>query len=364
MDLTSNTPEVEQMNELTSDPIIVETTDSSNHLVQYVDFSRLSTSPLFSSRGFYKPMNYQWAYDAYKTQNEMHWGPDEVPMADDLNDWSDKLNDSERNLLTHLFRFFVQGDIDIGNAYVGRYMKIFKNEELRMMMSSFASMEAVHVDAYSKLLETIGMPVTEYKAFYSFEEMKAKHDYLQNVELVTIKDVARNIAIYSMMTEGMQLYSSFAILMNFPRHGKMNNMGQIIAWSIRDEDHHARSMTRVFKQLVHDHPEILTDEFKADIYTTCTKMVDLEDHFIDLMFEQGDLENLTKLEIKDYIRFIANNRLHDAGLKKIFTKNYKDPLGWLSMMISSREANNFFETKGTGYAKGAMDLAGFKDVWA
>jgi ribonucleoside-diphosphate reductase beta chain len=337
-------------------------------IIKYIDFSKVSESPMFRTRGFFKPFNYQWAFDAYELQHQLHWVPREVPMANDISDWNDRLNGRERNLLTHLFRFFTQGDVDVANAYYGRYIKIFKNEELRMMMGSFASMEAVHADAYSKLLESIGMPEAEYKAFYSYEQMAAKHDYLQELEVGSLEDVALNLAAYSMMTEGMQLYSSFAVLMNFPRHGKMNNMGQIVAWSIRDEDLHSTMMIRVFRQLVNEHPGLLNDALKRRIYDLVEDMVGLEDHFIDLMFEEGagaegEIEGLTADDVKGYIRFIANVRLDDAGLKKIYVDHMVNPFPWLVMLTQGKEHVNFFEQRNTSYSTGTA-THDWDDVWA
>lgn len=332
-------------------------------IIRYIDFSKVSDSPMFRTRGYFKPFNYPWAFDAYESQHQMHWMPKEVPMADDISDWASKLSPGERNLLTHLFRFFTQGDVDVANAYYGRYIKIFKNEEMRMMMGAFASMEAVHADAYSKLLESINMPETEYKAFYSYEQMAAKHDYLQELEVGSLEDVALNLAAYSMMTEGMQLYSSFAVLMNFPRHGKMSNMGQIVAWSIRDEDLHSTMMIRVFRQLVAEHPGLLNDELKRRIYDLVEDMVRLEDHFIDLMFEMGAIENMTAEDVKGYIRFIANVRLHDAGLKKIYVEHMKNPFPWLIMLTQGKEHVNFFEQKNTSYTTGTADRD-WGSVWA
>jgi ribonucleoside-diphosphate reductase beta chain len=208
---------------------------------------------LLDTRTNYKPMAYPWAYEAYKMQNQMHWLPEEVPLREDIADWKHNLTDSERNLLTQLFRFFTQGDIAVAQGYLHKYIPVFGHQpELAMMMSSFANMEATHIEAYSLLLETIGMPESEYQAFKDYEAMKAKYDYLDDVEMdyefalsrttdehgnpelyeVGLESLAKGLAIYSAFTEGLQLFSSFAILLNFPRHNKMKGMGQIVTWSI------------------------------------------------------------------------------------------------------------------------------------
>jgi ribonucleoside-diphosphate reductase beta chain len=198
----------------------------------------------------YKPFRYPWCYDAWLTQQRIHWLPEEVPLGDDVRDWQKNLSVSEKNLLTQIFRFFTQADVEVSNCYIRHYMNVFKPTEVLMMMSSFASMETVHVAAYSHLLDTIGMPETEYTAFMKYKEMKDKYDYMQGFDVKSNHDIAKTIAVFSAFTEGLQLFASFAILLNFPRHNKMKGMGQIVTWSVRDETLHCNSMIRLFKDFI------------------------------------------------------------------------------------------------------------------
>lgn len=319
------------------------------------------------AKGYYKPFRYPFAFEAYKLQQQMHWLPDEVPLADDVKDWNQRLSDKERNLLTQLFRFFTTGDIDVGQAYMDKYMKAFRNEEVRMMLSSFAAMEAVHAHAYSLLLDTIGMPEVEYLAFKKYEAMAAKHDYVSSFDINNEADVARALAVFSAFTEGLQLFSTFAILMNFargdlPSGARMKGMNQIVTWSIRDESLHVESMSRLFKVYIEEHPHLWTDAFKEELYSICRKMVELEDAFIDLAFEQGGIEGLTPEEVKQYIRYIADRRLQGIMLEPIFGIE-KNPLMWLDYMLSGVEHANFFENRATEYAKGSL-TGDWSDVWA
>ena len=120
---------------------------------------------LLEEREYYKPFNYPWAFEHYKTQQHMHWLPDEVPLADDLKDYREKMSDGQKKLLSSLFRFFTQADVDVCCGYAKHYLPTFKQPEVRMMLSAFASMEAVHQEAYSLLLETLGFGDDEYQKF-------------------------------------------------------------------------------------------------------------------------------------------------------------------------------------------------------
>ena len=308
---------------------------------------------LLDTRDYYKPFDHPWMFDYYSQQNQMHWFPEDVPLHNDVKDWQ-VLDESEKNLLTQIFRLFTQSDVDVGSGYVDRYMKIFKKPEARMMMSAFANMESIHQHAYSLLLDTVGMPEIEYKAFAEYEAMADKHEYIDAVRVTKgdRQSIAKALAIYSAFTEGLQLFSSFIILLNFPRFGKMKGMGQIITYSIRDESMHVEAMTKLFREFIQENIELWTDDFKAEIYQACREMVDLEDRFLDLVFEQGDIRGLTKKEMQQYIRYIADRRLLQLGLKPNY--NVKDnPLDWLDDVLGV-EHQNFFEGRATTYMKAGL----------
>jgi ribonucleoside-diphosphate reductase beta chain len=284
-------------------------------------------------------------------------------MIEDVNDWKKRLTDGEKHFLTNIFRFFTQGDIDVAGGYVKNYLPYFPQPEIRMMLMGFAAREALHVAAYSHLIETLGMPETTYQEFLEYDSMRAKHDYFTDLSNSngTKESVATNIAAFSAFTEGMQLFSSFIMLLNFPRHGKMKGMGQIVTWSIVDETMHAESMIKLFRAYVEENRDIWNDELKSSIYTIAEKMVDLEDKFIELSFSMGAMEDLTEDDVKKYIRYICDRRLISLGLKGIF-KVKKNPLPWVEEMINAPTHTNFFENRATDYAKGALSGT-WESVW-
>ena len=321
-------------------------------------------SNLTEERSYFKPFNYPWAYEAWLKHEQSHWLHTEVPMLEDVKDWKKKLSNEEKHFLTQIFRFFTQGDIDVAGGYVRNYLPYFPQPEIRMMLTGFAAREALHIAAYSHLIETLGLPETTYNEFLEYTEMKEKHDYVMDLSSKngTKENTARHIAVFSAFTEGMQLFSSFIMLLNFPRHGKMKGMGQIVTWSIVDETQHAESMIKLFKTYIEENREIWNDELKSSIYTVAERMVELEDKFIDLAFSTGAIENLTSEDVKKYIRYIADRRLISMGLKGIF-KVKKNPLPWVEEMINAPTHTNFFENRATDYAKGALS-GSWGDVWA
>jgi ribonucleoside-diphosphate reductase beta chain len=318
---------------------------------------------LTDDRTYYKPFNYPWAFDAWLKHEQSHWLHTEVPMAEDVKDWKKKLTAEEKHFLTNIFRFFTQGDIDVAGGYVKNYLPYFPQPEIRMMLTGFAAREALHIAAYSHLIETLGMPESTYNEFLEYEEMKDKHDYVITISSKNgdKASTAAHIAVFSAFTEGMQLFSSFIMLLNFPRHGMMKGMGQIVTWSIVDETMHAESMIKLFRTYIEENKEIWNDELKEKIYSIAEKMVELEDKFIDLAFSKGDMRDLNSIDVKKYIRYIADRRLISLGMKGIF-KVKKNPLPWVEEMINAPVHGNFFENRVTDYAKGALK-GSWEDVW-
>ena len=316
---------------------------------------------LLTERHYYKPFNYPWAFEAYKTQQHMHWLPDEVNLADDLKDFRERLTPDNRQLLTNIFRFFTQADVDVACGYATHYLPTFKQPEVRMMLSAFANMEAVHQEAYSLLLETLGYDDSEYQKFTQIQSMYEKHEYLSDFGAGSLVDLAKTMAVYIAFTEGVQLFSSFAILLNYSRHNFMKGMGQIVTWSIRDETLHVESMSRLFKELIRENPELWTDELKYEIYCAAERTVELEDAFIDTCFESAEILNLSSEEVKEYIRYIADRRLLGLGMKAIF-KSSKNPLPWLDYILNGVEHTNFFENRATEYAR-ASTTGNWKDIF-
>ena len=317
---------------------------------------------LTDDRSYFKPFQYPWAYEAWLKHEQAHWLHSEVPMLEDVKDWKKRLTNEEKSFLTNIFRFFTQGDIDVAGGYVKNYLPNFPQPEVRMMLAGFAAREALHIAAYSHLIETLGMPDSTYNEFLQYQAMKDKHEYFEKFVNLDNKNIAQQIAAFSAFTEGLQLFSSFIMLLNFPRHGVMKGMGQIITWSIVDETMHCESMIKLFRTFIEENRDIWNDDLKGQIYTIAEKMVELEDKFIDLSFGMGPMKDLTSEDVKQYIRYIADRRLISLGLKGIF-KVKKNPLPWVEEMINAPTHTNFFENRATDYAKGAL-TGTWDEVWA
>jgi ribonucleoside-diphosphate reductase beta chain len=324
---------------------------------------------VFKKSASYKPFRYPFAFEAYDLLQKMHWLPSEVPLQEDVHDWNNKLTLSEKNLLTQLFRFFTKGDEDITHGYLDVYIPMFKPTEIRMMLSAIATQEANHIHSYSQLIDTVGMPESDYSAFAEYAEMAEKHEYMfadrtegaDGRRFTPRERLALDLAVFSAFGEGMQLFSSFAVLLSFKRRNLMKGMSTIVEWSLRDESLHVECMVKLFHTMIKENPKLWNDDVKAAIRQIAKEMVKLEDQFIDLMFDMGEIAGITAEDTKTYIRYTADRRMIQLGLKPIYRQK-DNPFEWIDEMMSAHTHTNFFEGRSTEYAKGGV-TGWNKDTW-
>lgn len=303
----------------------------------------------------FKPFQYPWAMAFTEEHEKIHWGTWEAKLQDDVNQWKGNgLTDQERDFITQILRIFTQSDVAVGGNYCDVFIKEFKNNEIRNMLLSFANREGTHQRAYALLNDTLGLAEKEYSAFLKFDEMREKIEFMTEAPegLGKSTHLAFELA-RSVCNEGMSLFSAFVMLLNFQRFGKMKGMCEIVEWSIRDESTHVEGMTKLFQEYCKEHPRVVTDKLKSYIYTNYEKAVELEDALVDLVFQGVNLEGLTAQEVKTYIRYLADRRLLQLGLKPVFGQK-TNPLKWLDWVVSGDSFKNFFEGVVSDYSANGL----------
>jgi ribonucleoside-diphosphate reductase beta chain len=308
---------------------------------------------LFKLSTTYKPFQYPWAVELAKKHEEVHWVEDEAELSEDVQDWRTKLTADEKEFITQVLRLFTQSDVQVGENYHEFLIPKFKNNEVRNMLSSFAARETVHQRAYALLNDTLGMGDEEYFKFMEYKAMADKIEFMKEGKTNSQSDLALVLA-QSVFNEGMSLFSSFVMLLNFQRFGKMKGMGTIVEWSIRDETIHVQGNAKLFRTLCDEHPKIVNDELKSKIYEMAKTAVALEDKFIQLAFNGSDVQGLSRDDVKLYVRHIADRRLLQLGLKPKF-KVKDNPLPWLDWVLNGASHDNFFEKRVTEYSVTGME---------
>jgi len=301
----------------------------------------------------FKPFAYPWAYDLWQKHAESHWLHTEVDLSEDIFDWKNKLSKEEKDFVTNILRLFTQSDLQVGQNYHDFLIPRIKNNEVRNMLSDFAAREVIHQAAYALLNETLGLPEEEYHAFLQYTEMSDKMEFMKDNDIKTQEGLALALA-QSVFNEGVSLFASFAMLINFQRFGKMKGMCKVVEWSIKDESMHVEGNAKLFNTFCEEHPRIVNDDFKKKIYQMAREVVELEDKFIDLAFSSFAIEGLSKEEVKLYIRYITDRRLIQLGLKGNFNQK-ENPLDWLDYILNGASHTNFFESRVADYSIANLD---------
>jgi ribonucleoside-diphosphate reductase beta chain len=307
-------------------------------------------------RLWYKPFEYQQAFDFYKDQHRVHWLADEVPLASDLNDWKGKLNESEKNLIGNILKSFAQTEVHVNDYWSTKVSMWFPKPEVQAMARVFADFESIHAEAYARLNEELGLD--NFQAFLEDETSKAKIDRLIETPGESLEEKALSLAIFSAFTEGVNLFSSFAILMSFQLRNLMKGTGQIVEWSVRDESLHSKAGCWLFRTLLDENPLIATDELRNKIVEACDLSVKLEFDFIEKAFEMGDIEGLTKDQLKNFIKARANEKIMELGYNAIYNDidpNLLKQIEWFGHLTSGKTHQDFFAGRVTNYSKSNGD---------
>lgn len=316
---------------------------------------------LLSPRVSYSPFEYDQAYKYWELQQQSHWLHSEISMASDINDWKMNLNETEKYVVGQILKGFTQSEVFIQEYWGQMVGKWFKKPEIQMMAATFSSFESIHAVSYAYLNQSLGLE--DFDAFLHEPTAKAKIDRLISTKGKSKEEIARSLAIFSAFNEGVNLFSSFAVLLNFSRFNKLKGVGQIIAFSIKDESLHSEAGCWLFRTLVSEFPEIMTDALKEEIYDAARLTVELEDAFITKAFEKGPIEGLDVADLKAFIRLRTNTKLGDLGLKKVWKNIDKDAIermSWFDVMSSGTSHSDFFASRVSDYARGTMN---WSSIW-
>ena len=290
--------------------------------------------------------------EACVEHEKVHWGEWEVKLDQDVEDWKlGRITEGEKAFILSVFRLFTQSDVAVGQDYYDNLIPVIRNNEARNMLGSFAAREGVHQRAYALLNDTLGKGHEFYIEFLEYKEMKEKIEFMLEVSNETVRDIALGVA-KQILAEGVMLFASFAMLLNFQRIGIMMGMGDVNQWSIRDESLHVKGLALLFNQIIKEHPEIVDDAFKKEIYDLGREVVKLEDAFITRAFQEGTPRLITEEETKQYIRAVTDYRMQQIGFKPEY--NVENPFTWLDWLVSNNMVENFFENNTTAYSKDSM----------
>jgi len=317
-------------------------------------------SKLIIPRIVYKPFEYQEAYDYWLKQQQAHWLHTEVPMMSDVNDWKQNLSATEKNIVGSILKGFAQTETIVNDYWSGLVTKWFRKPEVIMMATTFGAFETIHAEAYSLLNEELGL--NDFSEFLEDEATMAKIETLMAVrdsfgDEINWHEIAKSLAIFSAFTEGVNLFSSFAVLLSFKMKNKLKGVGQIVEWSIRDESMHSEAGCWLFRTLIKENPKLKTPELEAAINEAALLSLKLELDFIDKVYSLGDLEQCNKYDLQNFIKNRVNTKLGDLGYKPIIMDvdmTAVERMKWFDHLSAGKQHTDFFANRVTNYSKGHM----------
>ena len=315
---------------------------------------------LFTERIPFKPFEYpQYYTEGWLKQAQAFWLHTEIPMQGDLKDWNENLDESEKHLVGNILLGFAQTECAVSDYWTTMVTKWFPKHEIKQMAMMFGSQETIHATAYSYLNESLGLE--DFEAFLHEPAIAEKFDFLTSTTAewthedlqtnpIARKEVARSLAIFSAFAEGVSLYSSFAVLYSFQMRNLLKGIGQQMKWSVRDESLHSKMGCELFREMCNEYPE-LHNEVKDDVHQAAKYMVEMEHKFIDMIFEQGDLENLKSDNLKEFISKRGNEKLKELGYEQTFEFNEKKAsnLDWFYHLTGGTTHTDFFAVRPTDY---------------
>ena len=320
---------------------------------------------LFDKRIPYKPFEYPVYYnEGWLQQAQAFWLHTEISMSGDVKDWNERLTLAEKNLVGNILLGFAQTECAVSDYWTQKVVSWFPKHEIQQMAMIFGSQETIHAVAYSYLNETLGL-----EDFEAFLHEPATADRFDNLVSYDGKDpvgIAKSLAVFSAFAEGVSLYSAFAVLYSFQLRNFLKGVGQQMKWSVRDESLHSKMGCQLFRHMCEEIPD-LKEQCEKHVLEAADTMVDLELKYIDKMFEQGDIENLKKDDLKEFIKKRTNEKITELGYTESaqhfrYNENKASALDWFYHLTGGVTHTDFFSIRSTDYSK-ANEGEDFEDIW-
>lgn len=333
-------------------------------------------SIVFEKTTAYRPFKAPRAMEiAQKHHIDLYWNTHQCELSDDIKAFHTKdglktenvSHESNKYMLEKVLSLFTQMDLEVGSAYC-QLLPHVKNNEYRCMWQTFAAREVVHQHAYALIVEELGFPESTWSEFREYKEMHDKIDVISNIDGRDHSkplDFAKTLA-QILLGEGIALFGAFSLMLNLRRVGLMMGTNIINEWSLRDEEEHVEGNIMGLRDIMESLTPSELAELREFIMDITRRYVEAEHAFLDMAFEMGDQEGMTKEEVKSYICYLADLRLSSIGGMPSLYSVKDNPLDWMSWLLSGRNHTNFFENRVTSYdhngLQGEIDYSVYSEI--
>lgn len=311
---------------------------------------------IFDKRINYKPFEYPEIMQFTDAINKSFWVHSEVDFTADVQDFHSQLSDLDRNAIKNSLLAIAQIEVNV-KTFWGNLYRHMPKPEMNGLGATFAECEFRHSEAYSRLLEVLGynkafenlieVPVIEKRISYLSEALK-------DANSKNAKEYLSSLLMFSILIENVSLFSQFAIILSFTRfRGYMKNVSNIIAWTSVDEQIHANAGIFLINKIKEEQPELMQEEDEIKIYEMIKYSIEIESEILDWIFEMGEIQNITKENLLNFMKFRVDDSLVKIRMKPMFnvtSEEYK-PMEWFEQEVFSHSLDDFFAKRPVDYTK-------------
>jgi len=305
-----------------------------------------------------KPVRYQWAMDLYDQAVANTWFPNEIQLGEDIADFK-KMTDEERHALEFLMSFFNPSELIVNKALAFGVYPYVNAPEAHLYLAKQMWEEANHCMSFEYVLETF--PVDRERIYAqhiesetiarkeAFETKFIKRMTEDTLDITTVEgkqDFVRNLVAYNIIMEGIWFYSGFMVALSFRQRNLLRNYGSLIDWVVRDESLHLKFGINLILTVLEENPEIVTDEFVAEVKQMILDAVEMECAYNEEMFPNGIL-GLNHNYVSQYTKYLADRRFEELGFPAHY--NVTNPAKWMATANDTLQLVNFFESTNTSY---------------
>lgn len=321
-----------------------------------------------------RPMKYPDFYEMYKNAIKNTWTVEEVDFSMDVNDLRSKMTPAERHLINRLVAFFATGDSIVANNLVLNLYRHINSPEARMYLSRQLYEEALHVQFYLTLLDTYIPDHNERAAAFAAVEnipsIKKKADFclkwIDSIEHLTElkraddrRQFLLNLICFAACIEGLFFFAAFAYVYFLRSKGLLHGLAGGTNWVFRDESAHMNFAFEVVKTVRKEEPALFDDAMTRDIVTMLDEAVDCEMQFAEDILS-GGIPGLSITDMRQYLEFIADQRLAMLGLPKVY--GAKNPFSFMDLQ-DVQELANFFERRVSAYQVAVAGEVSFSEAF-
>jgi ribonucleoside-diphosphate reductase beta chain len=311
------------------------------------------------------PFKYDWAWQKYLDGCANHWMPQEVNMTADIALWKDPngLSEDERRIVMRSLGFFSTADSLVANNLVLAVYRLITNPECRQYILRQAFEEAIHTHAYQYCIESLGMdegeifnmykevPSVAKKAAWGLKYTRSISDpQFQTGTVETDRQFLKNLIAYYCVLEGMFFYCGFTQILSMGRRNKMTGTAEQFQYILRDESMHLNFGIDVINTIKMENPHLWDAQMQEEATQMILQGAQLEIEYAQDTMPRGVL-GMNAAMMADYLKFIANRRLVQIGLKEQFP-GVANPFPWMSEIMDLKKEKNFFETRVVDYQVG------------